>query len=867
MLPNDRAQPPAPEKPSWGSRLMRAQRRAPTWLKVTVVAAAVLFFPVTLGLIILGALIYAVVAVVQGRRTVGASASVAVWGVAVFSAVSSANRTWLYSVLLLPVAVALAAHSRPLARWFVPCRTVAWVLAWSVPVGAVALKAAPHQPFIGTIAAWLLAAAVLGWRVAKGIQDTRMYGGRNPNNPNDPDAPTQGHQGGAYPNGRRPANQPGAASPAGQPGGGQPGGGQPGGGQPGTPSYGVRAQAAALPYAEQAARDHQGTGYGASRPRPQISVEDAMAELDAMIGLASVKEQVRSIAASIEAARRRTVAGITTERPMRHFVFLGPPGTGKTTVARVLAKIFYAFGLLQMPEVIEAHRANLVGEYLGATAIKTNELVDSALGGVLFIDEAYSLVNEGDGQADRFGTEAVQTLLKRAEDNRENLIIILAGYEKQMETFLASNPGLASRFATRLKFPSYSPPEMMALAEAGLDRRGEVLDPDARPVLWRTLEEVGRRRIADDLGNGRFVRSLLEKAGQARDVRVMTGTAEPAAKDLVTIRGRDVEQAYAELTSRLRGYEDTPTVEGAIAELDELVGLEPVKQQVRAIAAQLRVAKLRDTHGLTSQPPTRHFVFTGPPGTGKTTVARILGRIFAAYGLLVRPEVVEAQRANLVGGYLGTTAIKTNTLIDSAIGGVLFIDEAYSLHNDGYSGGDAYGAEAVQTLLKRAEDDRDRLVIVLAGYPDDMDRFLRSNPGLASRFGTRVTFPSYNPANLVRIADLLAEQAGDMFDPAAKQVLARIFAQACNAGRIDELGNGRFARSLFERACACRDVRVVRLGEEATAADLTTVTAADVETAYRDLAPRGPVPQGPVPQGPVPQGPVPQGPVPVPDQG
>ncbi len=805
MLPNDRAQPAAPDKPSWRTRIVRMHRKLPTWLKVVVLATAVLFFPVTLGLIVITALIYAVVAVVQGRRTRGASASVAVWGLAVFSATSSGNRTFLYSLLLLPFVVALAAHAKPLARWFVPCRTVAWVLLWSVPVGAAALKLWPHQPFIGTIAAWLLAAAVLGWRVAKGIQDARMVG----------------HGPGGYPDQSGHAAS-GAANQAARPSA-----------HPGAPSYSVRAQAAALPYAEQAARDHHASP---PKSRPQISVEDAMAELDAMIGMAQVKDQVRSIAASIEAARRRAVAGVTTEKPMRHFVFLGPPGTGKTTVARVLAKIFYAFGLLEMPDVIEAHRADLVGEYLGATAIKTNELVDSALGGVLFIDEAYSLVNEGDGQTDRFGVEAVQTLLKRAEDNREDLIIILAGYEKQMEAFLGSNPGLASRFATRLKFPSYSPAEMLSLAESALDRRGEMLDPDARPVLWRTLEEVGRRRIADELGNGRFIRSLLEKAGQARDVRVMTGTAEPAAKDLVTIRAGDLEQAYGELTSRLRGYEDTPTVEGAIAELDELVGLEPVKQQVRAIAAQLRVAKLRDTHGLASQPPTRHFVFSGPPGTGKTTVARILGRIFAALGLLVRPEVVEGHRGDLVGEHLGSTAIKTNKLVDSALGGVLFIDEAYSLHNDGYSGGDAFGAEAVQTLLKRAEDDRDRLVIVLAGYPVDMDRFLRSNPGLASRFSTRVTFPSYQPEDLVRIAILLAEQAGDMFAPEAVEVLGAIFRHACDSGRIDELGNGRFARSLFERACACRDVRVVRLDDQATAADLTTLTAVDVETAYRDLA-------------------------------
>jgi len=484
---------------------------------------------------------------------------------------------------------------------------------------------------------------------------------------------------------------------------------------------------------------------------------------------------------------------------------------------------------------VEAQRADLVGEYLGATAIKTNDLIDSAVGGVLFIDEAYSLANDGEGHADRFGNEAVQALLKRAEDDRDNLVVILAGYQRQMEDFLASNPGLNSRFPMRVRFGGYTPGELVELAQNALTQRAESLDGEALRSLNRMMEDVGRRRLIDELGNGRFVRNLLEKARQARDVRVMSRGREPVASELMTLRAEDLERAFGELTSRFRGYAETPTLENALAELDELVGLEPVKRQVHEIVAQLQVARLRDRQGLASQPPARHFVFTGPPGTGKTTVARILGRIFAALGLLVRPEVVEAHRADLVGEHLGSTAIKTGKLIDSALGGVLFIDEAYSLYNEGYSGGDAYGSEAVATLLKRAEDDRDRLVIVLAGYPADMDRFLRSNPGLASRFSVRISFPSYAAGELAQIMAVIAEQAGDSFDPDAIPVLERIFTDAVDRHRIDELGNGRFARSLFERACAARDLRVADLGEDATAADLTTVTAADINAVIGGL--------------------------------
>ncbi len=858
----------------WLTRSRQTVAGAPLPVKVLVVALACVFAPALVAIGLFAALLYGPYALWRADRSWLASAAIALWGIALTAAEAKGPDEPRYLLLLLPPVVAGVARVGLLGRVQVPVRTAAWALIWSLPIGIAVFRLWHSQRLFGPAVAWLIALVVLGWRLAKALQDNREQGSRAamagalaaPYAMATAGSGAAGSAAGAHPAGAGgsgngsagPAWAAGAATgPAAATGSGADQAGLPGpGGGPGWSATsagtstgagnGLGIHAAPGPVrAAQAARGLRALdGSGAQPARqgqamtdwPVITVDEAMAELNAMIGLAAVKDQVRSITASVEAARRRAIAGHGTEKPMQHFVFLGPPGTGKTAVARVLAKIFYAFGLLESPAVVEAQRADLVGEYLGATAIKTNDLVDSALGGVLFIDEAYSLVNEGDGQGDRFGNEAVQALLKRAEDDRENLIIVLAGYERQMESFLASNPGLNSRFGVRVKFPGYSPAELMALAETAVQGRGELLDPDARPVLRRMFEEIGRRRLADELGNGRFVRSLLARAGQQRDVRVMAGPAEPTSTELVTLRGQDLELAYADLTTRFRGYTDTPTVEGALAELDALVGLEPVKRQVHEIVAQLQVARLRDRQGLASQPPSQHFVFTGPPGTGKTTVARIVGRIFAALGLLVRPEVIEAHRADLVGEHLGSTAIKTSKLIDSAMGGVLFIDEAYALHNEAYSGGDAFGSEAVATLLKRAEDDRERLVIVLAGYTDDMDRLLRSNPGLASRFSTRIAFPSYSPAELSQIAQVIATQAGDKFDGEAVPVLDSIFTQAVEAGRIDALGNGRFARSLFERACASRDVRVSLQGDAASAADLTTVLAADLLTAYRELA-------------------------------
>ncbi|WP_046469105.1 AAA family ATPase [Allosalinactinospora lopnorensis] len=699
-------------------------------------------------------------------------------------------------LLLLPALVSLAAtRIREFPVWHTTLLAllVALIVGLAVALGAMLTASAP--PALGVVCTVVAAGLALLWRAVAAYRFRRDL------------QPRSEAQEGGGPQGREPAG----AAPGRERGTGR-------------AAEGVSKQEAAKGDDEQV---------------EPIPVDEALARLEDMIGLDPVKQQVRAIAASIEAARLRADAGYSVDKPLRHLVFSGPPGTGKTSVARTLATIFHSFGLLPTPRVVEAQRADLVGEYLGATAIKTNELVDRALGGVLFVDEAYSLVNDGDGQPDRFGNEAVQTLLKRAEDDRDRLVVILAGYQEEMDRFLASNPGLASRFATRITFPSYSPDELQQIAESLFEQRGDRLDSEARPGLRRRFEQAAQREVVAELGNGRFVRSLVEKAAEARDVRVVTsgkGEHQPDPEELVTVRVPDIATAYEELTARLPGFGETPDVAEALAELDGMIGLEPVKRQVRSIVAQLQVAKLREEQGLRTQPPMRHFVFSGPPGTGKTSVARILGRVFAALGLLTRAEVVEAQRADLVGEHLGATAVKTNKLVDRALGGVLFVDEAYALANPGYSGGDAFGAEAIQTLLKRAEDDRNRLVIVLAGYPAEMDRFLASNSGLASRFNVRVGFPSYTPDELTEIADVVAARTGDVFDGSAREDLRQIFGYVCEAGWIDELGNGRFARSLFEKACSYRDLRVSEeLGDAATAAELTMVTSADLRQAYGEV--------------------------------
>jgi SpoVK/Ycf46/Vps4 family AAA+-type ATPase len=558
--------------------------------------------------------------------------------------------------------------------------------------------------------------------------------------------------------------------------------------------------------------------------------EDLMVKLDRLIGLDNIKQKVREHASYIKFVQLRKDRGFEELDTISvHSVFTGNPGTGKTTVAQMMGQLYKKMGLLTKGHVHEVDRVDLVGEYIGQTAPKVKEAIERAKGGVLFIDEAYSLARSKEDSKD-FGREVIEILVKEMSNGTGDMAVIVAGYPDEMEQFLDSNPGLRSRFKHFFQFPDYTPGELMQIADYAAAEREVILAEKALVRVNEMLVDAFRDRDRS-FGNARYVHDLIDKAKFNMGLRVMgrkTPEKLPAA-DLMTILEKDI------LAIKPDDFKhpvvipvDRALLDEAMIELDALIGIDRVKQQITELVEIVRYYRESGKNVLASF--SLHTVFSGNPGTGKTTVARILTKIYKALGVLERGHIVETDRQGLVAGYVGQTAIKTAKQIDQAMGGVLFIDEAYALARSTSNQGD-FGDEAIQTLLKRMEDNRGEFFVFVAGYPKNMNTFLKTNPGLNSRFDKVLHFDDYSSDELTEIAAKMYRDEGMSASKKAIEFLRQYFADLY-VGKDQYFGNARTVRKIILASIKHQNLRLAAVPVDKRSSQMISkITHQDVVSA------------------------------------
>lgn len=544
------------------------------------------------------------------------------------------------------------------------------------------------------------------------------------------------------------------------------------------------------------------------------SKKNALDELNEMIGLHSVKERVRQFYQFLKYQKKRKELGLQSSDVISlNMVLTGNPGTGKTTLARLLAKIYHELGVLPREEVIETNRSQLVGSFVGQTEENVRTMVEKALGGVLFIDEAYSLKRE-DASGSDYGQTAIDTLVSLMTGNEYGgkFAVILAGYPEEMRSFLQANPGLRSRFpeSNMIELPDYSNEELVKIGVKVANENDYFLTESAKRALSYKIEQ---ERVDQTFGNARAVKNIILDTIFRKGSHFHEDTPQIFSLSIIE---RD------DLIDR----DSTTTTSTPMEKLHQLVGLESIKKEVESLISFVKIQQHRNNKGLPTVPLQIHSVFTGNPGTGKTTVAQIFAELLKECGLLKRGHLVTVGRADLIAGYVGQTALKTKKIIREALGGVLFIDEAYSLFRE--SSND-FGKEAIDTIVEEMTKHDENLVIILAGYSNEMKWLLESNPGLKSRFKKFFHFPDYSPLELGTIMKNIAKQyeyqlKEDTLDAVVKKI-----------EDFRPSGNGRFAENLIHAAIQQQAVRLSNTFENISDQELKIIQLQDILNAWEQL--------------------------------
>lgn len=543
------------------------------------------------------------------------------------------------------------------------------------------------------------------------------------------------------------------------------------------------------------------------RRHPQVSTS-GLNQLDELIGLDEVKTLIKNIILRFRMNKKLEHAGLPSQPFSLHLAFMGEPGTGKTEVARLYGQILREEGLLSEGRVISVS---------GAAGWSVKETFDDAHGSVLFVDEAYGMLNNP--------TSQVAQLVALMEERRNDTVVILAGYENEMNRLLDSNPGFRSRLGFRLDFPNYTPEQLLEIFQLMVGRAQLTLPQETLSAVADVLTRGGKR---DDQGNARYVRKLFEDSIGAQQVRL--AQHEPKG-------GYTIEMLQTLLPEDVGYKPPAQNTKTARQQFEELIGLETIKKIVSERLDFAAMNKIKRDADLPAASLPMHMAFKGNPGTGKTEVARLVGKVLKEEGVLSVGDFFECGRQDLIGPFVGTTAPKIEALFRRAKGSVIFIDEAYSL-NDHQRGG--FGDEAITTIIDQMEKLRDDVVVIFAGYTQEIDELFEQNPGFVSRVGMQVVFPDYSEGELLKIFDLMVKRQGMYL---AKGVRDKARGIITATARCKNFGNARYVRSVFEKALVAQGARLAAkrsAGTESSKRELMTLVPEDLR---KEVAPTNARPQ------------------------
>lgn len=557
------------------------------------------------------------------------------------------------------------------------------------------------------------------------------------------------------------------------------------------------------------------------------NLDEVLTELEGLIGLNNVKTKIKEYVSYIKYLQLRKKNGIEDDDLINlHSVFTGNPGTGKTTVVKLLGEIYKTLGLLSKGHVHTVESSDLISGYIRQTGENTKEQIEKARGGILFIDEAYMLFK--DGATNDFGPEAIAALITEMSDGVGDIAIMLAGYPKEMESLLKSNPGLKSRVRNYYHFNDYTPNELTAIAFYAANKKEVVLTEDAVKKLSKLLTDAYRKRD-NTFGNARLAHAMIDEAKMNLGIRIVHDFKEKDLnKELLsTINEQDIEDLTETSKKQYLNLSiDTPLLTEAMSELEGLIGLSQIKKEVNELIKLTKYYKEINRDVLRAF--SMHSVFLGNPGTGKTTVARTIGKIYKALGLLERGHLVEADGSSLIAGFVGQTSLKTKELIQQAMGGVLFIDEAYAITEGAGNNGNDFGKKAVAALIKEMEDHRGEFSVIVAGYTDNMKAFMETNPGMKSRFDKTFHFTDFSEDELWEITNNMLQNKGLKTNKEAEKHLKTYITYLYN-NRSKFFGNARSMRKIVEKTIRNQELRMADLEpSKRTKKIISTVTIDDV---------------------------------------